>query len=267
MTNGATAGTQPQDLTGKVVMVTGAARGIGAAIAERVVSHGGSVIAADVNDDGAKTLASRLGDRCVAVHLDVRREDEWRAAVETATDTFGGLDGLVNNAALAVPMPLMVVPMEEFTTTLDVNLTGAVHGIRACAGALAARGGGSIVNIASIEGLAGTAGMGAYVASKFALRGITKVAALELTGLGIRVNAICPGPILTPAVAEFLPGMDPEAIFKKMVPMGRMGQAGEIADMAVFLLSDRSSYCTGGDYPVDGGVTAAVAQSLADLLS
>lgn len=253
-----------QFLAGRVALVTGSARGIGEAVAAALADQGATVVVADVLDELGEKVAAGLGDRGFYVHLDVSRPEDWAAATATVEERFGGLDVLVNNAAIVRVAGLPAMALADYQAVVAVNQVGVFLGIQAATRLMVPRGGGSIVNIASVDGLSGTPGFGAYVATKFAVRGMTKVAALELAGLGIRVNAVCPGPIDTPAQGDVpeLAGIDVAAMAAATVPLGRIGQPEEIAAAVLFLASDLGSYTTGADIVVDGGLTAGVAQQL-----
>jgi 3alpha(or 20beta)-hydroxysteroid dehydrogenase len=244
-------------LEGKVALITGAARGMGAAEARLFVAEGSRVVIADVLVNEGKALARELGAAACFVELDVTDETAWEQTVDQATATFGGLDVLVNNAGVASLSPLVATTVEDYMRVVGVNQLGVFLGMRAVTPAMNRAGRGSIVNISSIDGLAGTPMAVAYVASKFAVRGMTKVAALELAGANIRVNSIHPGGVRT-AMIDLVPGLDLGALVEPSIPMKRLGRPEEIAQLALFLASDESSYCTGSEFVADGGVTAGV---------
>jgi 3alpha(or 20beta)-hydroxysteroid dehydrogenase len=242
-------------LEGKSALITGAARGQGAAAARRFVAEGARVMIADVNDDEGKALADELG--AVYQHLDVSVEDDWAAAVDRAGDEFGKLTVLVNNAGILHFSELAKTSLADYERVIRINQIGAFLGMRSVVEPMAAAGGGSIVNVSSVEGLAGMPFLIAYTASKFAIRGMTKVAALELGRRGIRVNSVHPGMIDTKMVQDAAGGaeIDTSWVAKKLA-LGRVGQPEEIADLVLFLASDESSYCTGAEFVADGGATA-----------
>ena len=235
----------------KVALITGGARGMGAADARMLVTEGAKVVIGDILDDEGQALADELGDAARYVHLDVSSADDWTAAVETALSSFGKLNVLVNNAGIVQVGPLKTLDVARWQKVLDVNLTGPMLGTKAVIGPMIEAGGGSIINVSSIEGLRGAAYVHSYVASKWGLRGLTKSSALELAPSNIRVNSIHPGFIRTP-MTEHLP--------EDMVqtPLGRPGTPDEVATFVVFLASDESSFSTGSEFVVDGGLVTDV---------
>ncbi|ALC22595.1 SDR family NAD(P)-dependent oxidoreductase [Streptomyces pristinaespiralis] len=244
-------------LDGRVVLVTGAARGQGEQEARLFAAEGAKVVLADVLDELGEPLAKEVGG--LYVHLDVSREAEWSAAVGAAKERFGKIDGLVNNAGILRFNELLATPLEEFQLITQVNQVGTFLGIRSVAPEIEAAGGGTIVNTASYTALTGMAYVGAYAASKHAILGLTRVAALELAGKGIRVNAVCPGAVDTPMSNP--DGVDPEAVgdlYRTLVPLGRVGRPEEIARLALFLTGEDSSYITGQPFVIDGGWLAGV---------
>ncbi|MEV6393646.1 glucose 1-dehydrogenase [Streptomyces sp. NPDC051907] len=247
-------------LDGRVVLITGAARGQGEQEARLFAAEGARVVLADVLDDQGEALAKELGEsNAVYVHLDVSQEAEWTAAVAAAKDAFGKIDGLVNNAGILRFNELVSTPLEEFQLITQVNQVGAFLGIRAVAPEIEAAGGGTIVNTASYTALTGMAGVGAYAATKHAILGLTRVAAVELAARGIRVNAVCPGAVDT--AMSNPDGVDPQAVaglYQKLVPLGRIGRPEEVARLALFLSCDDSSYITGQPFVIDGGWLAGV---------
>ncbi len=239
-------------LSGKVALVTGAANGQGAAAARRFVAEGARVVLADVDDDAGKALAGELG--ADYRHLDVSEEDDWAAALEAC----GPVTVLVNNAGVLHFSLLHETTLADYERVIRVNQVGTFLGMRAVIPGMLEAGGGSIVNVSSVEGLAAAPLLVAYTASKFAIRGMTKVAALELAGKGVRVNSVHPGVVDTGLLPTALGGQPVDLSYvAKKVPMRRVGQPAEIAELVVFLASDESSYCTGSEFVADGGVTAA----------
>lgn len=255
-------------LDGRVVVITGAARGQGEQEARLFAAEGAQVVIGDVLDDQGEALAKELGEGAARyVHLDVGREEDWAAAVGVAKDAFGKIDGLVNNAGILRFNELVNTPLEEFQQIIQVNQVGAFLGIRTLAPEIEAAGGGTIVNTASYTALTGMAYVGAYAATKHAILGLTRVAAMELAAKGIRVNAVCPGAIDTPMTNPSVldPSADPEEsraavaeLYKKLVPLGRIGTPEEVAKLALFLTGDDSSYITGQPFVIDGGWLAGV---------
>ena len=245
---------RPGRLAGKVALITGAAMGQGAAEARRFAEEDARVVVTDVLADGARDVAAEIGDAAIAVALDVTDPEDWDAAVVAAVAAFGRVDVLVNNAGIGIPPRVMEeATLEDHRRTLAVNLDGVWLGMRAVLPAMR-DGGGSIVNISSIDGIVGVAGMTSYAASKFGVTGLTRSAALELGRYGIRVNSIHPGVIASPMV-EHAPPAVRERLDRLMAqqPIPRMGTPEEVANLALFLASDESSYCTGGQFVIDGG--------------
>lgn len=240
-------------LDDKVVILTGGARGMGASHARHLVAEGARVVVCDLLDDLGTALADELGDHAVYVHHDVTDPEGWATVVDRAVGAFGQVDGLVNNAGVLVFEAIGDMDLEGFRRVLDINLIGTWLGIKAVAPVLAERDSSSIVNISSLHGMTGDAGMTAYVASKFGVRGLTKAAAQELGAAGTRVNSVHPGGIATPMTSR--PGGHGRAeseIFAR-VPASRWGQPEEVSPLVGFLLSDQSTYCTGSEFVVDGG--------------
>ena len=244
-------------LAGKVALITGGARGQGAAEARLFAAAGAKVVIADVLDEAGAQTATATGAQYV--HLDVTSEDEWQAVVDDVAAAHGRFDVLVNNAGILRGATLVKETLEQWHEVLAVNQTGTFLGMRTAARAMIAAGnGGSIVNISSIAGIAGTFGSTSYSASKWAVRGMAKVAAKELGRYGIRVNSVHPGFIQTDMTADF-PEMHDEDRRRRTergTPLQRLGVPDDIANVVLFLASDASSYCTGQEFIVDGGVQA-----------
>jgi NAD(P)-dependent dehydrogenase (short-subunit alcohol dehydrogenase family) len=249
--------------TGKVAVITGAGGGIGRATAVRFASEGARVVATDVQREALEETAALVGaadGEVLSVVADVSRAADWARVADEATARFGGVDYLFNNAGIeGAVVPLLDYPEEMFDRVLAINVKGVWLGIKAVTPLLRARGGGAIVNTASIAGLTGSPLMVAYSASKHAVVGITKSAAKGLAGDGIRVNAVCPGYIETrmmEALEEANNPADPDAVrraYSALVPMRRYGKPEEIAAFVAFLCSDDASYITGSAFTIDGG--------------
>ena len=247
-------------LSGKVAIVTGAARGTGEAISRTMVAEGAKVVLGDVRDDLGKKLASELGDNAIYCHLDVCLEEDWRNAIEVS-QMFGALTILVNNAAILHIAPIAQTSLKDYRRVSEVNELGTFLGIREVIEPMKAGGGGSIINISSIDGWHVSPGTSAYSASKFAVRGITKVAALELGRHGIRVNAINPAAGNDEMIKPFISEQALANHDKNMnasSPIGRRGTSQDVAWAAVFLASDESSFFNAADIPLDGGLTAGI---------
>jgi 3alpha(or 20beta)-hydroxysteroid dehydrogenase len=240
-------------LSGKIILISGGARGQGAAEARLFVAEGAKVVIGDVLEAEGQRLAAELGNAAVFVRQDVTREDDWAKATDAATILGGGLHGLVNNAGIYQPNTLMDTDTELFERHMRVNQLGCFLGMKAVVPLMEKSGGGSIVNISSVAGLRGSPGAIAYSATKWALRGMTKAAAVDLAPRKIRVNSIHPGPIDT----EMLNVRTPEQNQRRLqaVPMKRMGTAQEVANLVLFLLSEESGYITGAEVAIDGGAT------------
>ena len=237
-------------LNGRVYLLSGGARGIGAAQARQLVGKGGMVVIADVLIDEGRKLASELGSACVFQPLDVTSEAQWSEAVAVA-ERMGTLHGLVNNAGVYAPFPLVETSLSEFERHVRINQTGTFLGMRSVVAAFERTGKGSIVNMSSTVALRSAPNSIAYTATKWAVRGMTKAAALELADKNIRVNSVHPGPIDT----DMLNVRTREENLKRVqqVPMKRLGTADEIAALVLFLLSDESRYMTGSEVAMDGG--------------
>jgi 3alpha(or 20beta)-hydroxysteroid dehydrogenase len=236
----------------KIVLITGGARGQGAAEARLLVAEGAKVVIGDVLEAEGHRVANELGSAAVFVRQDVTEEADWAKAIDAA-QALGGLHGLVNNAGIFIPMPLLETDTALFERHTRVNQLGCFLGMKAVAGPMERSHGGSIVNISSVAGLRGSPGAIAYSATKWALRGMTKAAAIDFAARGIRVNSVHPGPIDTEMLHIRTPEQNERRL--QLVPMKRMGTPDEVAKLVLFLLSDESSYITGAEITIDGGAS------------
>jgi 3alpha(or 20beta)-hydroxysteroid dehydrogenase len=247
------------DLSGKVALVTGAASGLGAATARELIADGASVLLTDVNVEGAEALADELGDKAAALEHDVTDEKAWKEAVGKASELFGELNLLVNNAGIAGVSPALEMTTEEFNHVVAVNQLGPFLGMRTAIPAIADAGGGAVVNVASIDGHVGTPGLAHYVSAKHAVIGLTKTFATEVASMGVRVNSVSPGIMVTPIFDAT--GIDLEPLLGELlskIPLGRPSDPAEVARAVAFLLSDEAGYVTGSDLVIDGGLIGAV---------
>jgi 3alpha(or 20beta)-hydroxysteroid dehydrogenase len=244
-------------LDGKVALITGGARGMGKSHVRHFVAEGARVVFGDVLDDKGEYVAAGLGEHsCRYTHHDVTSEDDWAAAVALAVQAFGRLDVLVNNAGVLAFAPIADMPLADFRRVLEVNAVGCWLGMKAVIDPMTKSGGGSIVNISSIEGFTGAEGLSAYCASKFAIRGMTKVAARELARFGIRINSVHPGGVLTRMVVDSAGARTDGEAFIKAMPLARFAEPVEISRLVAYLASDDSSYSTGSEFIADGGILA-----------
>jgi 3alpha(or 20beta)-hydroxysteroid dehydrogenase len=252
-------------LEDRVAIITGAARGTGEVAARRLVAEGARVLLGDILDEQGESVAEELGAAARYVRLDVRREADWEHAVKTAVSEFGALHVLINNAAILHVAALSDHTLDDFRRVVEVNQIGPFLGTRAVVEPMKATGGGSIINVSSVDGLEGMNGVAAYASSKWGLRGLSKVAALELGRFGIRVNTVCPGAGSLEMILPFLPkdrgpseaaAAHPRPVLSYRKPLKREEKLEEIAELIVFLAADQSRSCTGGDYPIDSGYTA-----------
>ena len=238
--------------TDGVFLLSGGARGLGAAQARALVAEGGRVVIGDVRTSEGQQLAAELGAACTFQALDVTSEEQWAGAVALAQG-LGKLQGLVNNAGVLTMLPMLETSGVEFERVTRINQLGTFLGMRAVASAFESNGGGSIVNLSSVAGLRGTPNAIAYSASKWAVRGMTKAAALELAPKNIRVNSVHPGPIDTEMMR--VRGEDENLTRTQRIPLKRFGTADEVAGLVLFLLSDASRYMTGAEVAIDGGIS------------
>jgi 3alpha(or 20beta)-hydroxysteroid dehydrogenase len=240
-------------LDGKVALITGGARGQGAAEGARFAAEGATVYITDVLDDVGAATAAELGDAVTYLHHDVTSEDEWTAVVGGIIEAHGRIDVLVNNAGIFQVVAVADTTLDDWNRMIAINQTGVFLGIREVGRQMCAQGSGSIINISSIAGMGGAAIAFAYSASKWAVRGMTKSAAVDFAPHGVRVNSVHPGIIETAMLDEFgdlVPGI------AERIPMGRTASADEVANVVLFLASDESAYCSGHEYLVDGAMTA-----------
>ena len=240
-------------LAGKVALITGGARGQGRQEAERFAAEGAAVYITDVLDDVGETAAAELGDAVTFLHHAVTSEDDWTAVIAGITETHGRIDVLVNNAGIFSMTSALETTLDAWNQMIAINQTGVFLGIRDVGRVMCEQGSGSIINISSIAGLAGVGRAHAYAASKWAVRGMSKSAALEFAPQGVRVNSVHPGIIDTDMLHGF--GANLERI-KEAIPMGRTASADEVANVVLFLASDEASYCSGHEFVVDGAMKA-----------
>ncbi len=237
----------------KVAIITGASQGMGASHAKLFVSEGAKVVITDINEEKGQQLAESLGDNALFVKQDVSSEADWQRVIQTTLDHFNKLDILVNNAGISVNKSLEETTLDDYLKIFKINQLSVFLGTKYAAEAMRKNGSGSIVNISSMNGLVG--GAVGYTDTKFAVRGLTKAAALQLASDGIRVNSVHPGVISTPMIHQG----DSEAVIKefaKAIPLQRVAEPEEVSKMVLFLASDDSSYSTGSEFVVDGGLTA-----------
>ncbi|MDT5046720.1 MAG: 3alpha(or 20beta)-hydroxysteroid dehydrogenase [Mycobacterium sp.] len=235
-------------------MITGGAGGLGAAFARHIVGRDGNVVVADLLDDEGKQLADELGAQARYTHLDVTNPEQWSSAVQFTLNEFGSVSGLVNNAGVSTGQYIEHEPLAHFRMVMEVNLVGVFNGLQAVIGPMRSAGGGSIVNISSAAGLFGLAFTAGYGASKWAVRGLSKIAAVELGSDRIRVNSVHPGMTYTPMTVNV--GIQVGEGNYPNTPMGRVAVPEEIAGAVGYLLSDDAAYVTGAEIAVDGGWTA-----------
>ena len=240
-------------LEGKVAIITGAAQGMGAAHAKLFVEQGAKVVLTDLNEEKGQAFAAELGENALFVKQNVANEEDWATVVATAEEKFGPVNVLVNNAGITMAKPMMQTTVEEYRRIVEINQVSVFLGMKAVLPSMQKAGGGSIVNVSSMNGL--VAGAIGYTDTKFAVRGMTKAAAMEAAHYNVRVNSVHPGVIATPMVVQ----EDTKAAveeFAKHIPLGRVAQPEEVSNMVLFLASDESSYSTGSEFVIDGGMTA-----------
>ena len=246
-------------LEGKVALISGGARGMGAAEARLFASEGAKVVLGDVLESEGQQVEAEIaeaGGEAVFVHLDVTSEDDWQQAVDTAIERYGGLHILVNNAGIWNGGNVETQTVEGWDQIMDINAKGVFLGTRAAIPAMRDSGSGSIVNISSVAGIIGSVGATAYNASKGAVRLLTKSTAVQYAAEGIRCNSVHPGPIETQMIREVYPDKETRNSRVSAIPMGRMGEMDDVAKGVLFLASDEASYMTGSELVIDGGATA-----------
>lgn len=241
----------------KVILITGAARGMGASHARGFVAQGDKVIITDLTDDEGQKLAAELGSNAHFIHHDVASESDWIAVVKEAEATFGPIDVLVNNAGISINESIADMTEATYRKMIDVNQVSVFLGMKSTLSSMRKTGAGSIINVSSIGGLVGIPNAVGYNASKFAVRGMTKTAALEFAEYGIRVNSVHPGSIDTPMINQ-VDNKTVVAGVNQTIPMKRIGRPEELTGLILYLASDASSYSTGSEFIADGGVTASV---------
>lgn len=240
-------------LSEKVVIITGAAQGMGETHARLFLEEGAKVVLTDLNEEKGQALVDELGENAIFVKQNVASEEDWSNVIEKAEEAFGPVNVLVNNAGITMAKNMMDITLEDYRRIVDINQVSVFLGMKAVVPSMKKAGGGSIVNISSMNGL--VAGAVAYTDTKFAVRGMTKAAAINLAPMGIRVNSVHPGVIATPMVVQEDTKAAVEA-FSKQIPMKRVAEPKEVSYMVLFLASDESSYSTGSEFVIDGGITA-----------
>lgn len=240
-------------LEGKVAIITGSAQGMGAAHAKKFIEEGAKVILTDLNEEKGNAFAAELGENAIFVKQNVANEEDWKNVVAKAEEAFGPVNVLVNNAGITMAKSITDTSVEDYRKIVEINQVSVFLGIKSVVSSMEKAGQGTIVNISSLNGLVG--GAVGYTDTKFAVRGITKAAALELAPKNIRVNSVHPGVIATPMVVQEDTKAAVEA-FSKMIPMGRVAEPEEVSNLVLYLASEESSYSTGSEFIVDGGMSA-----------
>ena len=240
-------------LEGKVAIITGAAQGMGASHARKFIEEGAKVVLTDLNKEKGEALSAELGENALFVSQNVTSAEDWAKVVAEAEKTFGKVDVLVNNAGITMAKSILQTTEEENRRIVEINQVSVFLGMKTVIPAMQKAGGGSIVNISSMNGL--VAGAIGYTDTKFAVRGMTKAAAIECANYGIRVNSVHPGVIATPMVVQEDTKAAVEA-FSKHIPLKRVAEPEEVSNLVLYLASDESSYSTGSEFVIDGGMTA-----------
>jgi len=248
-------------LSGKVAIVTGGARGMGEATVRLFVENGAKVVIGDVLDEPGKALAKQLAANTAFVHMDVSKQADWQTAIAKAHE-FGPLNVLVNNAAIVHMASIVDTSEDDFMRVVKINQLGTFLGVKSVIAPMKAAGGGSIINVSSIDGLQSKNSLIAYSATKWAVRGMTKSAAIELGQYGIRVNTVHPGGIFTAMGGKSESNPDPKSMdaYYAKHPIPRVGLPHEVANVTLFLATDEGSYCTGSEFIADGGWNAGLRQ-------
>ncbi|GED20972.1 MULTISPECIES: glucose 1-dehydrogenase [Kurthia] len=240
-------------LEGKVAIITGSAQGMGAAHAKKFIEEGAKVVLTDLNEEKGNALAAELGENAIFVKQNVANEEDWKNVVAKAEEAFGPVNVLVNNAGITMAKSITDTSVEDYRKIVEINQVSVFLGIKSVVSSMEKAGQGTIVNISSLNGLVG--GAVGYTDTKFAVRGITKAAALELAPKNIRVNSVHPGVIATPMVVQEDTKAAVEA-FAKHIPLGRVAESEEVSNLVLYLASEESSYSTGSEFIVDGGMSA-----------
>jgi len=240
-------------LDGKVAIITGSAQGMGESHARMFINEGAKVVITDLNEEKGSALAEELGENAIFVKQNVTSEDDWKNVIDETEKTFGPVDVLVNNAGITMSKSIEDTTLDDYNKIVQINQVSVFLGIKAVGPSMKKADGGSIINISSMNGIVG--GAIAYTDTKFAVRGMTKAAALEYSPHGIRVNSVHPGVIETPMIMQEDVKEQVEA-FAKTIPMKRIAKVEEVSQTVLFLASDDSSYSTGSEFVIDGGLTA-----------
>lgn len=240
-------------LEGKVIVITGGAQGMGRSHAEKCVEEGAFAVITDINEEAGIKTAEELGERALFIKHDVTSEEDWAHVVSTVKEKWGRIDCLVNNAGITLYSPIDQLSLEDYMKVVNINQVSVFLGIKSVTEIMKAQGSGDIINISSINGLVG--GAAGYTDTKFAVRGMTKAAAKDLSPHNIRVNSVHPGVIRTPMLEQDDVRAQVEQ-FIRTIPMRRVAEVGEVSNLIVFLASDDSTYATGSEFVLDGGITA-----------